>query len=54
MYVSDQNPIEITSVTPTRIEGRSLIRPKEAKLDCRKGEFSKPPSEWQNFTWIPE
>jgi S1-C subfamily serine protease len=52
--VSDQSTVEISSVTPTRIEGRTLIRPKETKFDCKKGEFSKPPSEWQGFTWIPE
>ena len=52
--VTDETSIEITSLTPTRIEGRSLIRPKGTKFDCKKAEFSKPPSEWENFTWIPE
>ena len=51
---SDENAEEITKLGPTRIEGRSMVRPKETKFDCKKGEFSKPPSEWQNFTWIPE
>ena len=52
--VSDETEEEITKLGPTRIEGRSMVRPKGTKFDCKKGEFSKPPSEWQNFTWIPE
>jgi len=52
--VTDQTTIEITTITPTRIEGRTLERPKGTKLDCKKGEFGKPPSEWESFTWIPE
>jgi V8-like Glu-specific endopeptidase len=50
----DEAAIEITSITPTRIEGRVMVRPKGTKFDCKKGEFSKPPSEWENFAWIPE
>lgn len=52
--VKDETSIEINSITPTRIEGRVLNRPKGTKFDCRKGEFSKSPSEWENFAWIPE
>jgi hypothetical protein len=52
--VTDEAAIEITSITPTRIEGRVMVRPKGTKFDCKKAEFSKPPSEWENFTWIPE
>lgn len=52
--VTDETSIEITGMTPTRIEGRVMARPKGTKFDCKKAEFSKPPSEWQNFTWIPE
>jgi len=52
--VSDEAAMEITKIGPTRIEGRSMVRPKGAKFDCKKGEYSKPPSEWENFTWIPE
>jgi hypothetical protein len=52
--VSDETAEEITKLGPTRIEGRSMVRPKGTNFDCKKGEFSKPPSEWQNFTWIPE
>jgi hypothetical protein len=52
--VSDERAEEITKLGPTRIEGRLMVRPKGAKFDCQKGEFSKPPSEWESFTWIPE
>jgi len=52
--VSDETAMEITKLEPTRIEGRSMVRPKGTKFDCKKGEFSKPASEWENFTWIPE
>jgi S1-C subfamily serine protease len=52
--VTDETAIEITSITPTRIEGRIMVRSKGTKFDCKKAEFSKPPSEWENFTWIPE
>jgi hypothetical protein len=52
--VNDQGSVEITSITPTRIEGRTAVRPKGTKFDCSKGTFSKPSSEWENFAWIPE
>ena len=52
--VTDESSIELTSVTPTRIEGRSMARPKGTKFDCKKGEFSQPQTEWKSFTWIPE
>jgi S1-C subfamily serine protease len=52
--VSHETEEEITKLGPTRIEGRSMVRPKGTKFDCKKGEFSNPPSEWQEFTWIPE
>jgi hypothetical protein len=51
---TDEAAMELTSITPTRIEGRAMVRPKGTKFDCKKTEFSKPPSEWENFTWIPE
>jgi S1-C subfamily serine protease len=44
---------ELTSVTPTRIEGWSMVPPKEAKFNCGKGTYSKPPVRTP-FTWIPE
>jgi Trypsin-like peptidase domain len=52
--VTEEAPIEITSITSTRIEGREMVRPKGTKFDCKKAEFSKPLSEWQSFAWIPE
>ena len=52
--VTDETAVEITKLGPTRIEGRSMVRPKGTKFDCKKGEFSNPPSEWKSFTWIPE
>jgi S1-C subfamily serine protease len=50
----DETKIEISAVSPTRIEGRTLNRPKDAKFDCKHGTFSTEPSEWVPFTWIPE
>jgi len=52
--VTDESQIEISRVSPTRIEGRAMVRPPGAKLDCPKGRYSKPASEWQPFAWIPE
>ena len=46
------SPIELTLVTPERIEGRSLAPPLNAKIDWNSCTFS-PPAEWQTFTWIP-
>jgi hypothetical protein len=49
-----ESTIEITKLTATRIEGRTVIPPKDSKLDCPKGKYTKPPSEWESFVWIPE
>lgn len=49
-----QYEIEITKLSPTRIEGRTTVPPKDAKLDCKKGAYTKPPTEWETFAWIPE
>jgi len=49
-----QYEIEITKLSPTRIEGRTTVPPKDSKLDCKKGAYSKPSSEWEAFVWIPE
>jgi hypothetical protein len=46
--------IEITMLSQTRIEGRTIVPPKGSKLDCRNGIYTKPPSEWEAFVWIPE
>jgi S1-C subfamily serine protease len=53
-HFTDGAAIEIISITPTRIEGRTLARPKGTKFDCKKAEYSNPRSEWESFTWIPE
>jgi hypothetical protein len=49
-------PIEISKMIPTRIEGRAAVPPNGTKIDCKKGTYSKPASEWPMvpFTWIPE
>jgi hypothetical protein len=44
---------ELTSVTPTRIEGWTMAPPNDAKFNCGKGTYSKP-SVRTPFTWIPE
>src|SRR5882762_695338 len=49
-----QTEIEISKISPTRIEGRAMQSPPNTKFDCQKGTPSKPPSEWQTFAWIPE
>jgi S1-C subfamily serine protease len=51
---TDHWEIEITKFGPTRIEGRVTVHPSETKLNCQKGTYSKPASEWQPFTWVPE
>lgn len=45
--------MELSSVGPTRIEGRTLAPPSRAKLDWKKCTFSLP-NEWHPFVWIPE
>ena len=47
------DPIELTSVTSSRIEGRELTVPTDAILDKTKCTFSKP-KRWINFIWVPE
>ena len=49
-----ENAIEISMMSPTRIEGRVTWVPEGTKLDCEKGKYSKPPSKWGTFAWIPE
>ena len=51
--LTTQYDIEINQVGPTRIEGRAVQPPVNAKFDCAKGTYSKP-NEWQTFVWIPE
>jgi hypothetical protein len=47
-----ESQIELTLVTPQRIEGRSMEPPLNAYIDWTKCSFSPGP-EWQHFTWIP-
>jgi hypothetical protein len=46
------SPVELTLVTPERIEGRGFIPPTNAKTDWNACTFT-PPADWQAFTWIP-
>jgi hypothetical protein len=46
------SPIELTLVTPDRIEGRGIAPPPNAKLDWDTCTYSPPP-DWQAFAWIP-
>jgi hypothetical protein len=46
--------IEITKLSATRIEGRTVIPSKDSKLDCETGTFTKPPNKWEEFVWIPQ
>jgi len=46
-------PIEITKLTPTRIEGIGTGEPQDAKFNCEKRTYSKPPVQIP-FVWIPE
>jgi hypothetical protein len=48
-----ETQVEISLVTPSRIEGRGLFEPKGAKFDKKKCLWSKP-LEWLPFVWIPE
>jgi hypothetical protein len=45
-------PIELTLVTPDRIEGRAFTPPLNAKVGWNACTYS-PPADWQPFTWIP-
>jgi hypothetical protein len=44
--------MELTLVTPDRIEGRGLGPAPNSKLDWKACTYS-PSAEWQTFTWIP-
>jgi hypothetical protein len=45
-------PMELSTVTPERIEGRSMIPPGTATLDWNSCSYTLP-SEWKSFTWVP-
>jgi len=51
--VSLEFQTELTNVTQNRIEGWTMTPPSDAKLNCGKGTYSKPPVR-QEFVWIPE
>jgi hypothetical protein len=44
---------EITKLDPTRIEGSGTGEPEDAKFNCEKRTYSKPPIT-KSFVWIPE
>lgn len=48
-----EKPVELISVTPTRIEGQIFNSPDNSKFDWKKCKYSKPPK-WESFVWIPE
>jgi hypothetical protein len=49
---SSESPIELSLVTPERIEGRVFSPPPNAKIDWDTCIYSSP-ADWQQFTWIP-
>jgi hypothetical protein len=49
---SFSSPIELTLVTPERIEGRGFMPPPNAKVDWNACTFT-PTADWQTFAWIP-
>jgi hypothetical protein len=49
---SISSEVEITSVTPERIEGRAVSVLPNSKLDWDTCAWS-PPMDWQAFVWIP-
>src|SRR5258708_1252977 len=44
--------MELSLVTPSRIEGRIMREPEGAKFNCAEGKYDKPPS-WLSFVLIP-
>jgi len=50
-WFSEEVAVELTSVTPTRIEGRNQVY--SGGYDCKKGLF-KGPIDWKSFTLIPK
>jgi len=49
----EEVPIEITALSPTRIEGVAMVAPDNAKFDCGKCRWNQPLIR-QPFTWIPQ
>jgi S1-C subfamily serine protease len=52
-HYSSEYPIEITRISPTRIEGISSATPQDATFDCETRRYSKPEAR-QQFVWIPQ
>ena len=50
---TEESPVEFTSVTSSRIEGRFMYYPEGTKVDCKRCTHSKKPI-WRSFVWIPE
>jgi S1-C subfamily serine protease len=50
---SDDERIDITKVSPTRIEGIYNAHPQDSRFDCENRTYSKPAAP-QPFAWIPE
>jgi len=50
---SESNPIELTSVTPTRIEGRAFGPPPGSGFDWSTCTHSIS-KQWNSFVWIPQ
>ena len=48
-----QFPVEFSTFSESRIEGRASVPPQNTKLNCKKCSYDKP-STWQQFIWIPE
>jgi S1-C subfamily serine protease len=48
-----EDPVEITLLTPTRIEGAAMVYPKDAAFDCKKCQYKKK-GVMTPFVWIPE
>ena len=49
---SGSSDIELTLVSPKRIEGRVVAPSRDGKVDWDKCTFS-PPLDWHDFNWIP-
>jgi len=50
---SDDTAIEITLLTPSRIEGWAMAHPQGTAFDCGRCRYSKPARK-EVFTWIPQ
>jgi hypothetical protein len=46
--------VDITKLSATSIEGRTIIPSKDSKLDCETGTFTKLRNKWEEFVWIPQ